>query len=45
MSSTFYILTGVDDLNTYKQEFSMFAWSLGLPERLKKRYFSTQRDI
>lgn len=45
MSRTFYILTGVDDLNTYKRVFSMFAWSLELPRRLKKRYFSTQRDI
>lgn len=45
MSSTFYILTGVDDLNTYKRVFSMFACSLGLPRRLKKRYFSTSDDI
>lgn len=45
MSSTFYILTGVDDLNTYKQEFSMFARETGLPRRLKKRCTRTQRDI
>lgn len=45
MSSIFYKPTGVDEFITYKRVFSVFAWSLGLPRRVKKRYFSTQRDI